>query len=290
MDGFDIALLSWFNQFARRSYVLDAMINDLAYFNLLKGIPFVLALTWLWVTRRGDRQRNREIAVATMLAAFVAIIVGRLVATELPLRLRPMSRTDIPFVLPYFVHANTLRDWSAFPSDTAMLFSTIATGLWFASARLGLTAHLFAATVIAMPRIYVGLHHPTDIIAGTAIGVVIGVALVNRHVRPRLAAWPLKVSDAYPVVFTLVAMLVSLQMATMFDDARAFVRDTRLLAGFARCRISGATGCDEAIAARVHSVDHRNAPAKANRPPAPARTPPERVGSSGLPRDAELGQ
>ena len=30
MDGFDIAILSWFNQFARRSYVLDAMINEQA--------------------------------------------------------------------------------------------------------------------------------------------------------------------------------------------------------------------------------------------------------------------
>ncbi len=258
MEHFDLFVMSWFNQFARVSHVFDALVNDLAYFNLLKGTPFVLALTWLWLSPGEARRRNREIVIATVLGAFVAILLGRLLASWLPMRLRPMSRTDIPFVVPYSVHANGLRSWSAFPSDTAMLFSALATGLWFASWRLGLAMHLVGATVIGLPRLYIGLHHPTDLVAGAAIGIVIGVAVTNERVRSRVASLPLRLYQSYPTAASLVAMVTALQMATMFDDVRALIRDSALVGEVAWCRLSGKSHCDESIGARMYAVDRRS--------------------------------
>ncbi len=257
MNSFDAIVLAWFNQFARRSYVVDAIVYDLAYFNLVKGTPFVLALLWLWLTPGDGRRRNREIVIATVAGAFLAVTLGRFLASELPLRLRPMSSPEIAFVLPYTVRGNALRAWSAFPSDTAMFFSAMATGLWFASRRLGIAAHVFAAIFIGLPRLYVGLHHPTDLLAGAAIGILVGAAVVNARTRAWIAALPLRFADAYPSVAALAGMVVALQMATMFDDVRALLRDSNMVAQVAWCGLSGRTGCDDAIGVRTGAVDAR---------------------------------
>jgi hypothetical protein len=153
-----------------------------------------------------------------------SILVARLMANNLPFRPRPIHGSDFHFVVPWTVSVGHLGGWSAFPSDHAVLFATLATGFWFVSPILGLAAHAYAAIVIGLPRIYLGLHHPTDLLAGAAIGIVLGTAANLDGVRQRIASWPLQMCEQRPTAFNLVAILVILQLATTFDDAQAVVR------------------------------------------------------------------
>jgi len=61
-----------------------------------------------------------------------------------------------------------------FPSDHAVLFFALATGLFMAHRKLGIAAYAWVIVAICFPRLYLGIHWPTDVIAGAAVGVALG--------------------------------------------------------------------------------------------------------------------
>ena len=63
-------------------------------------------------------------------------------------------------------------DWSAFPSDHAVMYSALAVGLCFVSLRLGLFATVYVVCAICFPRAYLGYHYPTDLLVGAVIGAL----------------------------------------------------------------------------------------------------------------------
>lgn len=219
MNAFDAAILLWLNQLARRSHAFDLAATEIAMSNLAKGVPLVALLLAFWFTRR-DERRNREIILATLAASAAALVAGRLLAHALPFRARPIHGGLLPLVPPFGPAEALLRDWSAFPSDHAMLFGAMATGLCFVSPRVGIAAQLYVLAVVDLPRVYLGWHHPTDVLAGALLGAAIAAALNGTALRGRLAALPLRWLDRHPASFHAAAFLVAIQLATMFADAR----------------------------------------------------------------------
>lgn len=275
MNAFDRELLEWVNQLARRSFPFDVAVTQLATSNLLKGVPFVAALLWMVSARapEAERRRRREVAVATLAAAAAAIVAGRLLANALPFRLRPAQNPALALVPPYGDAELLLRGWSAFPSDHAMIFAALATGLLVLSRRLGLAAHLYALAFIGLPRIYLGLHHPTDVLAGAAVGAAVGWAATRPAVRARLA-WPaLRWAERHPASFQAAAFVAVLQIATMFSDARRLVQGAAFAArGPEAAELSAERGPASpapAPAALVPAPREADAPVRAANAPEP---------------------
>ena len=103
-----------------------------------------------------------------------------------PFRVRPMYSigANAPNLGDW--HVNFMQ-WSSFPSDTATYLFAIAAGLWIISRWLGLFFGVFAA-LVALARVFLGIHYPSDIFVGALIGIATSIAFNRETVRKRIAA------------------------------------------------------------------------------------------------------
>lgn len=235
MNFFDDTIISALNQFAQRSWLVDSTICFAAGNTLLKGCLAPALVWWVWFQsdegerdedqrdedqRDGGQRERRSRLVATLVACVVAVFIARAMALTLPHRDRPIHNEAIEFTLPHGVEPTTLDGWSAFPSDHAVLFFGLATGLFLASRRVGLVALAYASLVIAFARVYIGYHYPTDILGGALIGAaVVGLAnyapLREKITRPAMIWLDRHASSFYAFLF-----LLTFQIADVFDSAR----------------------------------------------------------------------
>lgn len=223
VNAFDRELLLGLNQFAQRWQPLDAFARELGQSDLLKGGVTLAALWWLWFSPRPDPRGTRARLLLTLLGGALAVAVGRALADLLPFRPRPLGHPDLGFVLPHAMRTTDMAEWSSFPSDHAMLFTALAVGVSFASRRVGAFLLLWTMAAIALPRLYLGLHYPTDILAGAAIGAGIAASLQATAVRDRVARPLLAWLDRHPRSFYAALFLVTLQVGTLFRDVRQFL-------------------------------------------------------------------
>jgi membrane-associated phospholipid phosphatase len=219
MNAFDEQILRFLNAFAQQSSLLDRGVWLLANGTLAKA-TFVGAFLWYpWLAKGEQGRKNREIIVATVFGCFVSIALCLVLQKLLPYRVRPVQNLTLGFLPP--LGQEPLKDWpSAFPSDHAMLFATLATAAWFISRPLGMASHVFAFLFIGMPRVYLGLHHPTDVLAGAALGIAVAVAVNRPALRERLARWPLRLHESHPGLVAACLFLLFVQISSVFWEAR----------------------------------------------------------------------
>lgn len=224
MNIFDSGVISFFNQFSQHSWTFDKGIGFLIGNNLLKGGVLVTIIWWVWFESIDRYSHNRKHIVATLLSCLVAITMARGLALTLPFRLRPLHEEGLNFLLPYGMLPTSLEGWSSFPSDHAVLFFALSTGLLFISRKVGTFALSYTALFICIPRIYLGLHYPTDIIAGAIIGVTIpllsNIYLIKSKRLQSIADW----SYSKPILFYPLFFLLTYQIADMFHSGRDIIR------------------------------------------------------------------
>jgi undecaprenyl-diphosphatase len=227
MNVFDLDILQFLNQFAHHSRTLDGIAGAITSQALFKGWFMVALFWWVWFKPGKANAVNREIVVATLASAVLAVVVGRLLADFLPFRSRPLQSPELGFVLPYGVTTDSLRSWSSFPSDHAMVFFAMSTGLWYVSRMLGAASTLYVICIIALPRVYMGYHYPTDVIGGALLGALFAYLANLERVRSKVAAPAMKWLDRHPASFYTCFFLFSQALAALFDPVRhlaVFVR------------------------------------------------------------------
>jgi undecaprenyl-diphosphatase len=116
------------------------------------------------------------------------------------------------------------------PSDHAALFFALSAGLWYVSHKIGLFFLIYTIFCICLPRIYLGYHYPSDLLAGAVIGIVVmkisNIMMVDSKQVKNIMNWQnVKPEYFYPVFF-----LVTYQICDLFNSVIAIVSCINTLA------------------------------------------------------------
>ena len=220
----DFALMHWVNQFVGRWPWFDLGVYYVSGSEFLKGIAIV-TVYWYFLFEHGKQETGRkEVETrATLLTVLIlvvpAMVVARALARLLPYRERPFFDPGLHFQWPYHVDADQFIRWSSFPSDHAALFSALAMGLFFRSRRAGLAVFAYVVLVTFFPRIYMGYHWPTDILAGFVLGILVAyVALI-----PTVKYWSMQLYEEcmkHSGLFAVSLFLLTYEIGTLFNGPR----------------------------------------------------------------------
>ncbi|MFJ8917862.1 undecaprenyl-diphosphatase [Streptomyces sp. LamerLS-316] len=169
----DVSLLYDINGLAKAAPTwFDRVMEFVGEFGIMFGM--VLAVLWCWwsVRRRGTTE-DSVTAVAGLVWAPLAAGIALLI--NIPIR----GFVERP--RPFFDHKGLevlvagKTDFS-FVSDHATMAMAIAVGLFVANRKFGLVA-IGLALLEGFCRVYMGVHYPTDVIGGFALGTAVALLL-----------------------------------------------------------------------------------------------------------------
>jgi undecaprenyl-diphosphatase len=221
MSEFDSAFLEFLNQFSERSWTFDNLVVLVGSTALVKGYLVLPLFWWAWFRPSQEREEGQRTVILTLLAGLIAVALARSLQIALPYRPRPLHTAGLHFIVPYSAPATYYSTWSSFPSDHASLFFALATGLCLISPFIGALAMLHAGLIVSLPRIYLGLHFPTDILSGALIGIGVMTLIWNFRSSWRVMTDPvLAWSRASPQTFFPCFFLLTAELAHLFEDTR----------------------------------------------------------------------
>ena len=163
-------------------YRHDAVEDPLlVYINVSEAL-FVVTLVLVFLFANGERGRAwRRAALAAVLSAGVALAIAKVIS-EIVDRARPFV------VEPHGVHLFTAHAADpGFPSDHATGAFAVAMAIYLRNRAWG-TVALVAAAVLAVGRVAIGVHFPSDVLAGAVLGCAVALALFARPLRSRIDA------------------------------------------------------------------------------------------------------
>jgi len=231
MNGFDVRILLFLNQFANHSRWLDWFATR-AYSNSLTSGGTVMTLAWYVLFDRKEKEGLRkdfDLVLSAMFLCGAATLAARALAVALPFRTRPMWTPALHFQLPKGADL-LLMSWSSFPSDHATLFYALATGILLVSRPLGCLAIIWTAAFTSFPAIYLGVHWPTDVIAGALLGACFTCLAKIPAWRTIVIHLATSWYREYAGLFFAALFLWSYEVVTLFEDG---VRILRAIGRFA---------------------------------------------------------
>jgi undecaprenyl-diphosphatase len=220
----DFALMHWLNQFVGRWPWFDVAVYHVSGSEFLKGIVIVTVYWYfLFVDAKKETAPKEVEARATLLTVLIlvvpAMVVARALAGLLPYRERPFFDPALHFQWPYHVDADQFIRWSSFPSDHAALFSALAMGLFFRNRRAGAAVFAYVVLVTFFPRIYMGYHWPSDILAGFVLGILVAYVALIPTVRHR-SKQLYEECNKHSGLFAASLFLLTYEIGTLFNGPR----------------------------------------------------------------------
>ena len=173
----DWSVLHTLNDFLYRH---DGVEDPLLFYVNVSEALFVATLALIFLAASGARRIAwRRAAVAAVLSAGAALAIGKAIS-ELVDRARPFV-VDSGGVHIFSGHAAD----PGFPSDHATASFAIATAIFLRHRGWGAVA-LVAAAVLSVGRVALGVHFPSDVLAGGALGAAVALALWSPPLRGRV--------------------------------------------------------------------------------------------------------
>ena len=161
MTQLDFGILDWVQTHLRCAF-LDAVVPAITLLGEFGAVWILLALVLLM------RKETRTMGVAVAVALAVDVLLCNGV-------LKPLIARPRPFTLRPEIELLVKAPWDySFPSGhTAASFAAVA-ALFQQKSRLWIPA-LVLGTAIALSRIYLYVHYPSDVLCGVILGILCGL-------------------------------------------------------------------------------------------------------------------
>ena len=220
INPFDNVTMHYLNQLPAKYESLNQTMGLLLENELLQGGVMMSFFWWVWFRKSDRKIKDQEYVISGIGAATGVVLVARLMAHLLPFRERPLFNPELHFVLPQEYMKYHLIYWSSFPSDHAVLYFCLATSVFLASRRLGVLAYCHALLIVCLPRVYFGIHFPTDILAGALLGIGAANLFGSDRIRAFFTRLPLQWLETSPNLFFPNFFLATFVIATDFEPLR----------------------------------------------------------------------
>jgi undecaprenyl-diphosphatase len=109
-----------------------------------------------------------------------------------------------------------LLPWSSFPSDNAVLFFALATGVFLVGRKAGILLYLHAVVVVALPRLYLGIHYSSDLLAGALLGWALAYTAKWDGLRLAVTRPAFQLEEVSPGLFYGGLFLLSFETALLY--------------------------------------------------------------------------
>ena len=168
--SFDYWLFQQINNLAGHWKLLDNIgIFFAAYFQYVLSV-FLLVFLFLGKDS-AEKNKNRLMVGLAFLAAGIARLGFTEILYQVFHRLRPFAAHQVQQLI---VHDAA----NSFPSGHASFFFAMAMVVYLYNKRAGFWFFI-GAILISLTRIFVGVHYPSDILAGAAVGIFSGWLVVK---------------------------------------------------------------------------------------------------------------
>lgn len=167
MNKFDFLILEFIRSFGASSDAIHFMGVFCA--RTLLPVMFAAVILGSYFMRRQEHIRGWEISIHALLAAGLGFVVREIIGAAF---FRPR-----PFIAHAFEPLISLR-WmdASFPSGHATVaFALAATVMRYD--RLWGSLFVVFAVLVAWGRVFVGVHYPSDVIAGAILGIAAAYAI-----------------------------------------------------------------------------------------------------------------
>lgn len=220
MLPFDLPILHALNQYVGISAAVDDFIIYVANDYLVKLTPMILVICGFWFMKPKDGVSHKPAIVNGLLACFITMAAARGLSRVLPFRVRPLHNPELGLQIPATMAREILDGWSSLPSDHAALSFAIATVICMLHRRWGLWALFHAAVVLCLPRAYLSLHYPSDLLAGALVGVATVCIMMRMAKNNPVTRYLVQAEVSHPALFYIGFVFLLSEMMQMFDPLR----------------------------------------------------------------------
>ncbi len=162
----DIYLFHLLNDLAESWFLLDFF-----FYFCAKILPYFLLLPFFYLLIKDYKKNLLFVGEAFLTAFLVRYAICEMIRSLVP-RLRPYDFMDgVSLLVPF-------SDNLSLPSGHVSFLFALATVTYFYNKKMSIV--LFAlSSLVGISRVYVGVHWPSDIVAGALVGVLSGLIVFH---------------------------------------------------------------------------------------------------------------